>query len=230
MLRLRGLSLAAVLLLCAGATGQGRPSPPPQYGQPPADLANALVQMARASHVPIIAELVWPPPTIPTTEGKPLNPQTLDDLVRQAPGYEWKMEGKAVHFYNKKLRQAQFNFLNFKLPRFTIPPNLSDLKLWLPGRAVGLLEGYTGEGGATSGFGDTRLEKEKLQQATLENVTPLEVLVRVANENPTFYTVLIFPSAEPTKKEAEKQVAWHWGSLNEKLTPLYALPPRGGSH
>ncbi len=29
----------------------------PQYGQPPEDLANALVQMARASHVPLIAEL-----------------------------------------------------------------------------------------------------------------------------------------------------------------------------
>ena len=28
------------------------------------------------------------------------------------------MEGKAVHFYNKKLPQAEFNFLNFKFPRF----------------------------------------------------------------------------------------------------------------
>jgi hypothetical protein len=232
MTRLCSLLLAATFLSYAWAIGQGqaRPQPPPQppppqYGQPPADLANALVQMARASHVPIIAELVWPLPKIPTAEGKPLNPGTLNELVKQAPGYEWKMEGKAIHFYNKKLRNARFNFLNLKFPRFTIPPDLSDLKLWLPGRAEGLLEGYTGEGGATSGFGDTLLGKQKLQRVTLENVTPLEVLVHVANESPTFYTVLVFPSAAPTKDEAEKRVVWQWGSLNEKLQPVYTQPP-----
>lgn len=81
-----------------------------------------------------------------------------------------------------------------------------------------------------TGFGDTLLEKEKLHRATLENVTPLEILVHVAEDSPSFYTILVFPSAEPTKNEAEKQVVWHWGSLNEKLTPLYALPPPAGSH
>jgi hypothetical protein len=37
----------------------------------------------------------------------PLTPEKLNERVRQASGYDWKMEGKAVHFYNKKLRQAR---------------------------------------------------------------------------------------------------------------------------
>jgi hypothetical protein len=179
--------------------------------------------------VPLIAELSQPLPKIPTAEGVQLNSNTLDQLVKQAPGYQWKMEGKVVHFYNKKLSKAEFNFLNLKFPRFTIPPNLSDFKLWFPGRATGLLEGYTGEGGATTGFGDTQLEKEKLQRTTLENVTPREVLIHVANESPTFYAVLVFPSATPTKVGAEKHVSWNWGSLNEKLKPLYTQSVRQNS-
>lgn len=46
-------------------------------------------------------------PRIPTAEGVPLTPRKLNERVRQARGYDWKMEGKAVHFYNKKLRQAR---------------------------------------------------------------------------------------------------------------------------
>jgi hypothetical protein len=135
------------------------------------------------------------------------------------------MEGKAVHFYNKELRQARFNFLNLKIPRFTLPPDLSTLNLWFPGQAEGLLEGYTAQGGATTGFGDSLLEKEKLQQVTLESATPLAVLLDVANQSPTFYTVLVFPSASPTKSQAEKQAVWQWGSLSEKLQPVYTQPP-----
>ena len=229
MRRLFSFLLIATLLSSAGVAGaQGQPSahhPPPQGPNfPPKDLANALVQMARAAHLPLIAELVWPLPTIPTAEGVPLTPDRLNDLVKQSPGYEWKMEGKAVHFYNKKLRDAQFNFLNLKFRRFAVLPDLSQLILWLPVEAKGLLEGYSGVGGATSGWGNSELEKEKLQPDTLENVTPLEVLIRVANESPTFYTVLVFPSIAPTKNEADKQVAWQWGSLNEKLRAVDMQP------
>ncbi len=221
------LSIVGFVVCVFGSLAAAQSSahhPPPQYGQPPQDLANALVQMARASHVPMIAELVWPLPYISTAEGKPLNPETLNDLVNQAPEYEWKMEGKAVHFYNKKLRNARLNFLNFKIPRYAVPADLSILKLWFPSQAIGLLDGYAAQGGATTGFGDTLLEKEKLHEVALENVTPLEVLVRLANESPTFYTLLVFSSATPTKAEA-KQVVWQWGSLNEKLQPVYTQPP-----
>jgi hypothetical protein len=181
--------------------------------------------MARAAHVPIIAELVWPLPEIPTAEGTPLTPERLNELVQQSPGYEWKMEGKAVHFYQRKLRRARCNFLNLGMSTFTVPPNLSDMKLWFPGWAIGLLEGYTPAGGAISGFPDGLLEKEKLQEAALHDVTPLSALIYVANESPTFYTVLVFPSDTPTKTDAEERVVWQWGSLNEKLQAVGTQPP-----
>lgn len=227
ILRLVLATLAQLLTMaCVNVQAQvGAHEPLPQHSALPQDLANALVQMARASHVPLIAELAQPLPKIPAAEGALLNPGTLDQLVRQAPGYEWKMEGKAVHFYDKELRMAPSNFLNLKFAHFTVPVNLSEFKLSFPQRAIGLLQGYTEEGGVTFGLRDTQLEKEKLRQTTFENVTPLEVLVNVANESPRFYTVLVFPSAAPTKSEAEKEVSWHWGSLEEQRRPLYTQVP-----
>jgi hypothetical protein len=217
------LLLALLLTFITFASGQRTPAhklPPPQSG-PPQDLANSLVQMARASHVALIAELVQPMPSVPTSEGKPLNSQSLNQLLQLAPGYEWKMEGKTVHFYNKKLRQARFNFLNLKFPRFTVPPNLNDFHLFFPGSAMGLLEGYTGEGGVSGGLGNALLEEETLKSETLLNVTPLEVLLHLADESPKFYAVVVFPNAAPKKIEAEKQVIWHIGSLKEKLQPIF---------
>jgi hypothetical protein len=230
MLRLASFLFASMLLLSPYAGAQGQPSThrraPQGPNLPPKDLANALVQMARAAHVPITAELVWTLPEIPTAEGIPLTPERLNELVEKSPGYEWKMEGKVVHFYNKKLRESRFNFLNFKIPRFTVPPDVSTLQLWFPGQAQGLLKEYAAQGGATSGWGDPQLEKDKLRQVSLENVTPLDVLVHVANESPTFYIAVAFPSIPATKNAAIKQtVVWQWGSLNEKLHALGMQPP-----
>jgi hypothetical protein len=220
------LVVFGLLRFGVGQTNGMAKHPAPQYGQPPQDLANALVQMARTSRVPLIAELVQPLPDASTSEGVSLDSETLNQLLQRAPGYEWKMEGKIAHFYNRKLRSAHYNFLNLKFPRFTIPPNLSDLKLWFPGRATGLLEGLTGEGGATTGFPDNKLASETLQRETLENVSPLQVLIHIANERPTFYVVLVFPTSVPTKHQAEHDVVWHWGSLSEKMKPLYTQFPR----
>jgi hypothetical protein len=225
MPRLASFLLAAMLFSCPCAPAQGQPSsqrrPPQGPNLPPKDLANALVQMARAAHVALIAELVLPLPKIPTAEGVPLTPERLNELVKESPGYEWKMEGKAVHFYYKKLRQARFNFLNLKISPYTIPPDVGTLQLWFPGQSHGLLEGYSAQGGATTGWSDPLLGREKLQQVTLHNATPLDVLVHVANESPTFYVVLAFPRVPPTKDAAIKQVVvWQWGSLNEKLRAI----------
>jgi hypothetical protein len=198
----------------------------PQYGQALDDLGNALVQMAQASHTPLIAELVWPLPKIHTTEGVGLTPDSLAELVRQAPEYQWEIRGKVVHFYNYVLRGAPLNFMESRRFReYAVPATLAELKLWFPGQATGLIEGYAGSGGMTTGFGDPLLEKEKLPPVTLKDTTPLNALVYIANESPTFYAVLVFPEATPTKTEAEEEVVWRWGSLNEKVKPLYLQPP-----
>jgi hypothetical protein len=191
---------------------------PPQYGQPPDDLGNALVQMARTSRTPLVAELVWPLPKIHAAEGVGLTPDSLSELVRQAPEYQWEIRGKVVHFYSYLLRHAPLNFMNLRFQEYQVPETLSELKLWFPGQATGLLEGYSGTGGMTTGFGDTLLAKERLAPATLRDTTPLDVLIYVANEEPTFYAVLVFPQSTPTKKEAEDEVVWRWGSLYERLS------------
>jgi len=218
----------SVLLVAVACLFGGAQSPsqyqPIQYGPIPGDLANALAEMARASRVPIIAELAQPLPHITMTNGAKVSDVSLDQLLAQAPGYEWKREGKTIHFYNKQLRVARFNVLNLLIPRFTVPINLSELKLSFPGRVNGLLEGSAAEGGVVIGPGDTELAKEKLQQVTLENKTGLEILLQLANESPTFYTIVVFPKSTPTKKQAEHNVSWFWGSLNEKSVPLYVQP------
>jgi hypothetical protein len=217
--------VASLFLVSGAAAGQSDAKHKPvQYGPTPSDLANALVQMARNSQVPVVAELVWPLPQVSAGESNPLTEQTLNQLVKQAPDYEWRMNGKVLHFYNKKLRAARFNFLNFNFPRFTVPSNLSEFKLWFPTRAIGLLQGYTDEGAAISGFPDAMFQKHPLQTVTLSDVSALEVLLHVANETPVFYTVLTFPSASPTKDDAEKRVNWQWGGLKEESKPIYAQP------
>ncbi len=195
-----------------------------QYGPMPSDLPTALVETARLSHVPLIAELAQPLPNIHVGEKTLMTPDSLNELVKQAPEYEWKLEGKTLHFYNKKLRTAKFNFLKLRFPRFTIPPTVSQLKLQFPGRAISLLEGISSEGGIVEGFPNKELAKDKLQRTTLDNVTGLDVLFYVANESPTFYTVLVFPSTKPSKAQAEHQVNWFWGSLDEAPVPLYVQP------
>ena len=188
------------------------------------DLANALVQMARATRTPLIAELAWPLPHV-SADNLSMNPDGLNALLKQAPGYEWRIDGKVVHFYDLRLRTAKYNFLNRTFPQFTVPSNLSDFKLWFPGRAIGLMQGYTSEGGMTTGFGDAELKKDALRTTTLRDVTPLQVLEDVAGQSPTFYTVLVFPSSRPSRHQAATDTVWQWGSLREAAHPIYTQPP-----
>jgi hypothetical protein len=193
-----------------------------------ADLANTLAQVAWLSHLPMIAELAQPLPRIEIAEGTYVAKDLLQEIARQAPDYQWAAEGKVVHFYNRKLSGAKFNFLNLRLPRFAMPSNLSEFKLTFPEREFGLLQGYSGGGLVTIGFGDTMLEKDLLQPVTLENVTGREILVRAANESPTFLTIIAFPNADPTQNEMEQDMNrnWFWQSFKEqRLKPLYVQPP-----
>ena len=218
MSRPASFALPVLLALCSNALAT---SPPPLAQQ---DLANALVEMARTSRTPLIAELAWPLPMVPSAKGLPLDPEHLDSLLRYAPGYKWEVFGRLVYFYNSKLQRARFNFLKLKFPLFTMSPNLSQLKLWLPPRAVGLLEGYNSEGAVMTGLGDAQLEKDSLPKVTLHDVTPVDVLMTAAKDSPTFYSLIIFPSATPTRSQAEKQVNWQWGSLADKPHHIYAQP------
>jgi hypothetical protein len=195
------------------------------------DLANALVRVALLSHVPIIAELAQPVPAVDLSQGTYIVKDLLDGIARQSPGYEWRVEGRAVHFYSRRTKDAKSNFLNLRFPEFTMPGSLSDLKLMFPGREYALFEGSPGGSMIIEGFGDPVLKGDTLQATPLENVTGREILFRAANERPTFATVLIFPNDDPTKKQVEMDMNrnWFWQALSAPSpAPLYVDPPKDG--
>lgn len=192
------------------------------------NLADALYQVAWLAHVPLIAELAQPLPSVEISQGTYIVKDLLQTLARQAPAYEWRSEGKAVHFYNSRLAAAKFNFLNLRFPRFTMPGNLSDLKLTFPTREYALLQGSTGESIIIEGFGDPLLERNTLSAAVLENITGREILFRAANERPTFVSIVVFPNDDPTKKQVEVDMNrnWFWRALSSpRPVPFYVDPP-----
>jgi len=212
-------------------------SGPVQHGPISEDLANVLARVALLYRVPMVAELAQPLPRIQIAAGAEGVGRLLREIERQAPGYEWEAAGRVLHFYSKRLRAARFNFLNLRFARFSMPPNLSELKLTFPAREYGLLlQGYSGGGIVTTGFGDAMLERDLLQPAVLENVTGREILFRAADESPKFLTVIVFPNDDPTKKEMERDMNrnWFWQSLEEERPGRFyvqpSLPAPSGDH
>jgi hypothetical protein len=223
------LLLLAVVLVGVGTRAQnGPPDGKVRHEAISADLSNALARVASIYRLPIIAELAQPLPKIRLAEGTDDPKLLLQEMARQAPGYDWRASGRVILFYNKKLREAKFNFLNLRFPRFSMPANLSELKLIFPELEGGLLQGYAGAGVVVTGFGDALLAKDLLQPATLQNVSGREILLRAATESPTFLTIVVFPNAEPTKKQVERDIGrnWFWQALKEERPgPIYVEPP-----
>ena len=227
MRQMQSLCCGFVLLLSASLWAQAQQTSQSHVSDSSqSDLANALAHLAVRSRTPLLAELAQPLPRVALRPDAPLNKDTLDELVKQAPTCKWTMEGSVVHFYDKKLKTAENNLLNLHFRTFTMPRNVSDLKLWLPGRAVGLLQGIDAEGGAISGFPDSALANDNLQQISLRDISPLQVLLHAAKQSPSFYTIIVFPSDRPTKSQAERQVSWYWGSLRAPAAAIYVQPPR----
>jgi hypothetical protein len=191
------------------------------------DLANVLAQVAHSGRIPMVAELAQPLPDIKVPGGSHTGRHLLDLIARQAPGYTWELKGPVVHFYNRRLSQAKFNFLNPQFRQFSMPRNVSELKLWFPTLEVGLLNGRDTSGAAISSFPNPELEKSRLRPEGLIKVTGREILIRAATECPTFFTVIVFPGAVPkTAKEVEQtNLNWYWWSFNEELRHMYIQHP-----
>lgn len=196
------------------------------------DLANIVARVAHSGRIPMIVELAQPLPKIKIPGGSHTRRHLLELIAQQVPGYAWEVKGTVVHFYNRRLSQAKFNFLNLKFRQFSMSRNVSDLQLWFPTLEVALLNGRETSGAAISGFPNAELEKNRLQSEGLVNVTGREILFRAATESPTFFTVIVFPSAAPrTRKEAEQTTLnWFWWSFNEEFRPFYVQLSQGERH
>ena len=227
----RSLHLIVALLFvinCSAANPQSDLlSQPMAHASVRGNLANVLAQVAHSGRIPMVAELAQPLPDIKVPGGSDAGRHLLDLIAHQAPGYTWELNGSVVHFYNRRSIQAKFNFLNFQFRQFSMPRNMAEFEYKFPNQIIWLMNGYDGLGGAFEGFYNKELEKNRLQPGGLIKITGRKILFRAATESPTFFTVIVFPSAAPkTAKEVEQTTLnWSWWSFNEELRPLYIQPP-----
>jgi hypothetical protein len=196
-----------------------------KHGEIRGNLAEALTQLAYSTKTPIIGELAQPLVSIHVSEGIHSPEDLVRELVRQAPGYKWESRGKVMLFYREDLQRNALNILNLKFERFTMPNNVSQLKYALPNMETGLLDRTSEKGILLTGFGDTELQKDSLKGEVIEDINGREILVRAANQNPTFSVILVFPKGTLRTTSESKQVEWFWQSFRSELKPMYLQVP-----
>jgi hypothetical protein len=183
-----------------------------KHGEIRGNLAEALTQFAYSTKTPTIGELAQPLASIHVPEGVHSPEDMVRELARQAPGYRWESRGKVIFFYREDLERNALNILNLKFERFTMPNNVSQLKYALPNMETALLDRTSEKGILLTGFGDTELEKDTLKGEVMEGVNGREILVRAANQNPTFSVILVYAKGTLRTKSASKEVEWLWPS------------------
>lgn len=187
--------------------------------------------IAQRYHLPLVAELCQPLPnhfSIP--EERDTARELLFKMTAQAPAYQFDtLRGDGVHFYCTEVLHAGANFLNLTFQQFTMPSNVSELKLFLPAKLNGLRNGLDGSGLVTSGFGVPELQKQRLSPEELKNVSGRDILMRAAEETRGFYTIVVFPSSSlPSDVFANYAFQhWFWGPLGTvpEEEPIYVQPP-----
>lgn len=190
--------------------------------------------IAQRYQLPIVAELCQPLPSrLRIAEGRDTARQLLYQLIEHVPAYQLETQrGDVVHFYCTEVLHASANFLNLEFQQFTMPPNVSELKLLLPAKLNGLRNGLAGNGLVTSGFGVPELQKQSLTRTELTNISAREILIRAAEETHGFYTIIVFPNSSlPPDVFANYAFQhWFWGPLSvQQKEPIYVQPPPKGS-
>ena len=92
-----------------------------------------LTFIADKFNVSVAAELARPFQAVMSIPGGQHSlEEILDDVLRQAPGYEWADKEGTLWIYQRNLVKAKRNFLNLPLRVFNMPSNLGELKRFLP--------------------------------------------------------------------------------------------------
>lgn len=181
-----------------------------------APLKQALEQIAQTYGVPIFAELANPEPEIDIPKETTTPRRLLDGLALLYPQYKWTIHGSIIHFYDETVRDEPGNFLNVKLKSFTISGTVADVDLRLKSEVNKVRLGINAPGELIVGLSPTALRKDRLPKLSLEDVTGREVLFRLAEMAPEFYTAISFPR-QKALTEADIQEAfagWVWASIH----------------
>jgi hypothetical protein len=180
------------------------------------DLRDLLVQTANEFRLPMVMELAQPLPEGLRLRGGERTPrQTLDLLVAQCPEYIWQQHKNVVYFYHKGLKNSSNNFLNWKISSIRISNSVADIEMRLRAEINKSKQQVRGTGGLSVGLYSTDLSKHQLPGQTLRDVTVREVILKVAQLDQAFYSLIIFGSSEP-RTDADLDLAlsqWRWRAL-----------------
>jgi hypothetical protein len=196
------------------------------------NLAEVLRFIAQEYHVPVIAELIYPVPARVVIEpGKDSAIDLLKQVVNQVPRYSYTIaDCGLIHVYEKDLLNARGNILNIQMKTFSMPANVSDLKLVLPGAISGAKRGLPSGGVVISGFPSQEMERQHLVPRELTNVTGRDVLISAASESLNFYSIIVFAKRNCTSETCFSYATqhWFWGPVSgeSKPSPIYVQTPR----
>ena len=200
------------------------------HDQVSGNLPELLRFVAQHYRVPVVAELALPlPEHLRIRPGTNSATEVLQELLKSAPDYQFEVIGRnVVHFYRSDITEAPQDFLNLRFRQFTMPPNVSDLKVFLRAKVYALRKGLQGIGVVTSGFGEPELAGDTLPHLEMKDVSGREILLRAAEESPTFYTVLVFLDKHANTEASMNYASqhWFWGSARpmKDNKPMYIQP------
>ncbi len=181
-----------------------------------ADFAQILVVVTERYRLPMVIELAQPLPSrVRIAAGRSTARQLLNSITTENPDYGWRVLGSVVHVYHKSLRGEPRNFLNWKIDKIELPDNIADLELALRARVRNIQVGMEALGGLVVGVRSSELAEHKLSRKTFHNISVRELLMQVAETDHGFYSLVIFPTANPRDEKDLEQafVNWRWRAL-----------------
>ena len=207
--RIFNLSLIGILslVMCSGLPATNGFDKVTAHSSAQGDLVQLLAFVSENFQVPLTAELAQPYPVGLRLLGRKESARkALDALIASCPGYAWHEARGVAVVYNKKLVKSRGDFLNRHLSLFVMPANVAELKLYLPGAIE-----HPREAGVLTGIQDNDLAAMTLErQKTMRNITAREVLVEVGNENPSFFSLVVFPDSDPHSPQQIQYAYTYW--------------------
>lgn len=219
------LSLAVFLMLLQPGIGIEQQSTlasgvdtPKQLPQIKSDLGTALGQLAKTYRFPIVIVLADSHRMVEIPARTMTPRQALNHLVAQDRNYSWEPRGPGVYFCHRQLCDNPKNMLNWRLKTFTISGTLADLEMRLRANLNKIRQGITAEGGVMHGIPSSDLAKRALPRMVLHDITVAEVLFKILEIEPSFYSVMVYPKTDSiADTDIESVFAnWRWVPLTEE--------------